>query len=241
VELTWILAADASPHAAERLLPDGSAELVISLLEPAGVLIGPQAASFPIGTARSVEVIGAHFRPGGVFPFLRAPAGELHGAVIPFDDVWKRDAASLRERLLQETGPAARFSILEGFLLDQAVHPLRWDPAVSWSLREFDATHGAARIARVIERTGRSHRGFIARFRDQVGLPPKIYCRLRRFQRALRLLESGRGIDIDLAGLALDCGYYDQAHFNHDFSEFAGTSPTAFLRRWDGRHNHLPA
>ena len=60
---------------------------------------------------------------------------------------------------------------------------------------------------------GRSRRHLAASFREQLGMPPKALARLLRFERAVERLRGGA----DLAELALDCGYYDQAHFNRDF------------------------
>ena len=149
------------------------------------------------------------FRPGGAFPFLRPPAGEFHGAVVSFDEVWSRRAHDLRERLLEDPRPAVRFRLLERFLLDQITRPLPRHPAVAFALKEFQATvPGPATVSELPDRIGISQRRFIEVFRDQVGLTPKVYYRLRRFQQALRRrpptsgsnTSSGRMIDArDLA------------------------------------------
>jgi AraC-like DNA-binding protein len=249
VDVLWVYEAGGGPHARERLLPDGTMELVIDLREAAsaadadlpggGAVLGAHSQARLIHTSAPTAVIGAHFKPGGAFPFLPPPAGEFHGAVVPFEEVWGRTAHTLRERLLEDRRPAARLRILERFLLDRVVRPFAPHPAVDFALRELQATvTGAASVAEVTDRTGLSQRRFIELFTGQVGLTPKVYFRLRRFQQALRRLET-RTAD-DLASLALDCGYYDQAHFNHDFKAFSGLSPTAFLAQWAGRPNHVP-
>jgi AraC-like DNA-binding protein len=240
VELLWIYESSGEAHAAERLLPDGTAELVIDLRDTVerGVLMGPHSAPCEIGTAEPTAVMGAHFRPGGAFPFLKQPASELHCLVVPPEDVWRARARDLREQLLENTVAADRFGIFERFLLEQASRPLALHPAVTFALSEFGTARGAVPVGQVTARIGLSERRFIELFREQVGLTPKLYCRLTRFQHALRRLERG---EIKLARLALDCGYHDQAHFNHDFRTFSGASPSAFLARWAGRPNHLPA
>jgi AraC-like DNA-binding protein len=254
VEVLWVYEAGGGPHAQERLLPDGTMELVIDLREAVstaragptdadlpggGALLGAQSQARLIQTSAPTAVIGAHFKPGGAFPFLPPPAGEFHGAVVPFQEVWGRTAQDLRERLLEDRRPVARLRILERFLLDRVVRPFAPHPAVAFALGELQAAvPGAATVAEVTDRTGLSQRRFIELFTGQVGLTPKVYFRLRRFQQALRRLET-RTTD-DLASLALDCGYYDQAHFNHDFKAFSGLSPTAFLAQWAGRPNHVP-
>jgi transcriptional regulator GlxA family with amidase domain len=92
----------------------------------------------------------------------------------------------------------------------------------------LERSHGQAPIGGICDRLGRSRRHLAARFREQVGLPPKTVARIFRFDRAVSMLaQPGAG----LAGVAVECGYYDQAHLNRDFREFAGTSPAAFARQ----------
>ena len=79
------------------------------------------------------------------------------------------------------------------------------------------------------EELGWSHRRLIARFREQVGLPPKIMGRILRFDRVTQLLLDVEGPR--LAEVAYECGYYDQAHLNRDFRDFAGTTPGDYLAR----------
>ena len=84
-----------------------------------------------------------------------------------------------------------------------------------------------APIGRIYDQLGRSRRHLAARFREQVGLPPKTVARIMRFNRAISTLRG----EAALAEVAFECGYYDLAHLTRDFREFAGTSPAAFLRQ----------
>ena len=77
--------------------------------------------------------------------------------------------------------------------------------------------------------SGWSRRHFGERFREHVGLAPKPAARVLRFRRALALLERDDGAR--LGEIALDCGYYDQAHLNRDFRAFAGSAPGDHLSR----------
>jgi transcriptional regulator GlxA family with amidase domain len=74
---------------------------------------------------------------------------------------------------------------------------------------------------------GWSHRRLIARFRDQIGLAPKTFARVIRFDRAVRQLRTATSRSF--AEIAFDCGYFDQAHMNREFREFAGTTPGTFV------------
>jgi methylphosphotriester-DNA--protein-cysteine methyltransferase len=91
------------------------------------------------------------------------------------------------------------------------------------------ATGGAVPIGRVAKDVGWSHRHLIAKFKQQVGLPPKTAARLVRFDRVWRRLDEGR--PLDWGQLAADSGYADQAHLIRDFRQFTGTTPTDFLAR----------
>jgi transcriptional regulator GlxA family with amidase domain len=88
-------------------------------------------------------------------------------------------------------------------------------------------SHGRAPIGELADELGWSHRRLIARFRDQVGLAPKTFARVIRFDRAVRQLRAAT--TRSLAEIALDCGYFDQAHLNREFREFAGTTPGALV------------
>jgi AraC-like DNA-binding protein len=90
----------------------------------------------------------------------------------------------------------------------------------------------------VTEQIGLSARRFADVFAKEVGLTPKLFCRVRRFQRVLRVIRVGQ--EIDWAEIALSCGYYDQAHFNHDFRAFSGINPSTYLAACTPHMSHVP-
>lgn len=97
-------------------------------------------------------------------------------------------------------------------------------------------------IAVTTERVGLSSRRFIELFRRQVGLTPKVFCRVRRFQQVLERVhreEVHRG-DMEWAQVALACGYYDQSHFIHDFRSFSGLTPCEYRAAATPHLNHVP-
>ena len=123
---------------------------------------------------------------------------------------------------------------LEAALREQLVRPER-DPAVELALAAFDRD---LPVGDVTARLGLSPRRFIRRFAGAVGLTPKRFARVRRFQRVLDAFERGRRVD--WARVAADCGYFDQAHLIHDFRGFSGLSPTAYRPRSDAGRSHVP-
>ncbi len=109
--------------------------------------------------------------------------------------------------------------------------------AVDFSLAAFHSGPQQTSIGAVADRIGLSHRRFIERFKHCVGMSPKHYCRLLRFQRAVS--SAARGSAVDWTRIAVDCGYFDQAHFIHDFRAFSGITPSGYRADRTQFQNHV--
>lgn len=236
--------ADAPSHSRERILPSGTIELVINLREdevriydpkrtdvyrrfPGIVVSGPYASAFVIDPSQHASIMGVHFRPGGAFAFLGTAVRHLASNHAGLEEFWGQQAVELRERLCSTRSIQQRFQILETTLKTK----LQWvagTSAVTLALDIFGLMGGGVSVRSVAERLGLSQRRFIQLFSDQVGLTPKFFCRVIRFQRALSTLE--QCALPDWPQLALSCGYYDQSHLIHDFQEFAGLSPASYFQ-----------
>jgi AraC-like DNA-binding protein len=164
--------------------------------------------------------------PLGARRLFGLPMHELANKVVALEDVLPR-SRELVDRLGEASSWSARFALLDEFLLRRFAGSVDPSPEVEWSWARLDGSHGRAPIHELAQELGWSHRRLIARFRDQIGLAPKTFARVIRFDRAVRQLRAST--THSLAEIAFDCGYSDQAHLNRDFREFAGTSPTAFL------------
>ena len=255
VEFLWLYEGYTRPHEKERLLPTGTFELIVNLNEDQSriydkedhdkfrrlrgtLLCGVYSEYFVIDTAAQLAVMGVHFKPGGAFPFLRLPAGELHNLHVSLEDLWGASANELRERVLEAPTVEAKFRTLEQALLEQAKLPLQRHPAVNFALQEFHCVPYARTITEVTEQIGLSARRFIQVFHEQVGLTPKLFCRVRRFQQVLQFIH--RAQQVDWADVALACGYFDQAHFIRDFQAFSGINPSTYLTQHNEHLNHVP-
>ena len=251
VGLFWLYEGYRQAYELERCLPTGTTELVINLREdrvriydrrdvrrfqtlPGALVCGTHSEFFVIDTAQQFAVLGVHFKPGGAFPFFKLPAGEVRNQHVALADLWGARAGELRERLLAAATPAAKFEVLERVLLAQLARPLERHPAVDYALRQLPH---ARSVAAVTADVGLSQRRFIELFDAQVGLTPKRYARVQRFQQVLRLTQHQTAVD--WAEVALQCGYFDQAHFSHDFKAFSGFSPAAYLSLRGEHLNHV--
>jgi AraC-like DNA-binding protein len=231
VDSVWMCEGYVQPHARERVLPTGTMALVFSRDAAGRVasgVVGARSEFLVLDTSRPFSVIGVHFRPGGGFPFFGVPGCELHNRSLTLDLVWGGYGASVSGRLWEAQTPKQRVRILEEALLDRARGRFDWHPAVRYALGVFDRWNGARSVTEVAQRIGMSTRRLAELFRSEVGLSPKAFCRIRRFNEALRRIE--RLTDVDWVDVALSCGYFDQAHFNHDFRAFSGLCPTNYLR-----------
>jgi AraC-like DNA-binding protein len=255
VELFWYYEGSTVTHEQERILPDGMTELVIDLGDdnlrvydaenpqrvqrfPGAVICGPHSQPFVIDTANQVAIIGVHFKAGGAFPFFRFPASELHDTHISLEDAWGLSAYDLRGQLLEAQTVESRFAILEVFLMAHVAHSLTRHPAVDYALQALRCDPTTQTIRDVTVKIGFSHKRFIQLFSKEVGLTPKLFSRVVRFQHVLR--QIGRGQSVDWADMALAHGYFDQAHFIHDFQSFSGLTPAIYLAQKTEHLNHVP-
>jgi AraC-like DNA-binding protein len=226
-----------------RILPSGANELVINLSEdeiriydsgqpescrrfPGIVVAGTYAGALDIDPMQRASILGVHFRPGGAFPFFGEAVGELANRHVALEVLWGRSATELREKLCSAPTSQKRFQILEEALTDRLQH-FSEHPAVSLALDIFGPAGIGASVRAVAKRVGLSERRFIQVFTAQVGLTPKLFCRVLRFQHVRQVVN--RPATLNWAQLALDCGYYDQSHLIHDFQEFSGLRPTDYL------------
>jgi AraC-like DNA-binding protein len=181
-------------------------------------------------------VMAVHFRPGGAFPFFGIPLSDLENAYVGLDQVWGRAGIELHERLIGAPTVAARFGILENFLLSRPWSSTRRHPGVAAALAAIEEDP-SIRIADIRDLVGVSTKQLIALFRTEVGLSPKAYARIRRFQAALRLVGTG---SVAGARVAADVGYFDQAHFVREFRSFTGMTPTQYAEQRILLPSHVP-
>ena len=254
VRCFWYAAPTVPRAARERSLPTGTADLVIRLSDApvrifesiddhSGAVFGHAVVSgvrdryHVRDTAEPICSVGAHFRPGMAAALLGVPGEVLRGCHLPLDELWGRCADDARGRVLDAEAPEAR--------LDAFVDVVRNACSGRTPVLHPAVAHVLARIGRdpavplrsVYAETGYSQRRAIQLFKTAVGLTPKVYARIRRFQRAVR--GAAAGSSPSLAALAVSCGFADQPHLNREFRAFAGISPGAYRPLTPDRPSHV--
>jgi AraC-like DNA-binding protein len=167
--------------------------------------------------------------PLGARRLFGLPMHELSHRVTGLEDLWGGEARRLVEALAEARDWAARFAIADAFLLRRAERGPAVDAGVRWAVEQIQRTGGQVDIATLASELGHSHKHLIHQFHEQVGLPPRRLARLLRFDRAVERIKSGG--PVRWAELAVELGYFDQAHLNRDFRQFTGGPPSALLRR----------
>ena len=153
-------------------------------------------------------------------------SAELNDAVVPLDEALGAHGARLVERLAETPTWEARLGLLDDELGGRVSVPAL-SPEVAWLRRQLVASDGQARVEPLMDETGWSRRHLTERFRHQLGLAPKAYARLLRFEHARSLLGCPHP-NRTLADVATETGYYDQSHLTRDFVAFAGMTPGAY-------------
>jgi transcriptional regulator GlxA family with amidase domain len=182
--------------------------------------------------------MGIQFRPGGAARFLKMPLTELHDRVVPLDCLWGAAGPDFRIRVLEAPTPEAKLRCFERCLLEQQVKPLERHRAVNGALHYIAHQLADLSIGDLTTQIVVGRRRFIQVFGEEIGLTPKLFCRIHRFQQVLRAVRESD--HVDWADVALSCGYFDQAHFNHDFRAFSGMNPSTYLKLRTEHLNHVP-
>jgi AraC-like DNA-binding protein len=238
VKSLWSLESDGPIRNAprERILPDSCVELVFhfadpfrshfangrSEVQPRSFVVGQMKRFLEIEPAGRAGFVAVRFLARGAYLFFHLPLSEVAAGVVDLEDLWRDRAREWTERIALAPDMAARVRLIEGVLLGLLARNGGTDPAVDRALELLEASGGQIRVAGLAAEIGVSGRHLTRQFQRAVGLSPKEFGRISRFLRALKLLDGRRG---SLADIALACGFFDQAHFNHEFRELAGMSP----------------
>jgi len=229
------------PGFRRRELPTGEVAMIVSFgptIEVHGMGTAPlRRTSFVAGVDDAYAItehggvqhgVQVDFTPLGAAMVLGMPMAAIAHQVVALEDL-SGPFPGLAERLANAGDWEARFATLDALLAARLAAARSPTAGVAWAWGMLRATHGGARVGALADELGWSRRHLAVSFREQVGLPPKLYARILRFGHVLRRLDGEA--EPRWAEIAYDCGYYDQAHFNRDFRRFAGTTPTAFLGR----------
>jgi AraC-like DNA-binding protein len=246
VKCYWSLEGWNSGLRTDRVLPDGCSELVLHYGEvfeqvdaettqrqaPA-LLVGPSTRSTLIRPSRRVGIFAVRFRPGALPLLLSTPAAELCDSIQSTDQVGVRFGFDAIDAMgsLENHG---RIRIIEQWLLER-LGRTRLDTQVVKLHQQIDEVFGSLRVDDLARAAGWSVRQLQRRFQAATGLSPKLLARLSRLQHAWANVQE----KVTFTRAAAVAGYADQAHFIREFRDFAGVSPSQYLRESNQLSDHF--
>jgi AraC-like DNA-binding protein len=175
-----------------------------------------------------VRLVGVHFKPWGMSPFIGMPATELRDRWVPVDAVWQRSLDRIRNQVGDIASATAALRMLEEELRSRlAEAPLHGLDLVQHAGRRLEIYHGAVPVGALADAAGVSGNHLATQFKSHVGVTPKRVARIYRFARLILSVDAPR--PVDWSELAHRAGYFDQAHFSREFKDFTGHTPTEYL------------
>lgn len=230
-------AEEAGPH---RVLPDGCMDIIFNFGEawltesPSGsvanrersYVVGTMSRPVLVGMGGRVEFLGVRFRPAKAHLFLRLPAVELTNRSAALDNLWGRAGKELEARLVELPTFQQKLSHLEQELLHRLPLDGKQDSCVDAAIDFVLRSRGASSVKVLSTLTGISRQYLARKFAQYVGVSPKLFCRVIRFQNLLKQMKRSEPLRWSTA--AQELGYYDQAHMIWDCKEFSGLSPEKY-------------
>ncbi len=246
VKVIWSMESDPgdSSNFSMRILPDTCVEMVIHYRQPllttfANGSLHEQPKSFVVSQMKSfIEIaptgpigfMSIRFTAKGAYHFFGIPMKELADRVVSLENVWGKLSEEIESRIGETPVGDERSDIIQHYLLLALRKNGCIDKAVEYSLTELYNSNGQISIEQLASKIGLSNRQLVRRFDQRVGMSPKEFSKIVRFIHATNQLKSN---EQPINDIAFSCGYYDHAHFFHDFRKFSGLTPGQFQDRSD--------
>lgn len=240
IKCIWVLENPLHDETVNVVFPDGCMELIfhygtpfnriynnIPLLQEKSILVGQLSRPLRLQANGNAGVIGVRFHPWGLYPLVNMPLHKILNSEIAIKQVWGKHAAELEDKIGQINRDDAMDEIQQFLVRQMQVVPYH-----SEKLKEvillLKKEHGNVRVDELAKMSNLSVRQFTRNFTHLVGLSPKVFSGILRFQAFFGQCE--KQPDVHLGELALQCGYYDQAHFIREFKQYTGMSPSAYFK-----------
>ena len=238
-------------HSIERVVPDGHVYLIFELdnlprstydnesLKPNRHftkcwLSGLQKNYISISALPDSEMFVIKFKPGGAIPYLHKALDEVSDSVVPAEQVFGEEILDLREKLYSVETPAEKYKLAEQYLSDRFDQDYLPDESIYKAIDRIkcDPEFMDTTLMQIIDKSGFSKKHFIDLFKKSVGVTPKYFQRILRFNCIIPKVQQEE--EISWPQISAECGFYDQAHFIREFRQFSGYNPKSFLTEQQG-------
>lgn len=243
VKLYWSIESveNDARHERERIFPDGCIELIFNysdrwkkydndtdfhVQEPC-FIHGQLKTYFELEATGNIGVFSARMHPAGLQPFIDFDVDTFTGNTLTMTQVWGKDGKILEKNMLACNSNEERIEILETFLLSKRQELKIDNTPVEYCVDAMIKSVGSISIDELAENLSISKRQLERRFTAAVGISPKLFARITRFQNILQLIENKEFKSFTT--VAYEGGFYDQAHFIKDFKDFTGLNPKQYF------------
>ena len=242
-------------HSIDRFLPDGNVNVVIDLTDYPKFIYDNETLKeiqacrnvwfsgirnnyITIPSGRDSEMFIINFHKGKAYPFVQMPLHELTDSVVDGDLVLTNEIMNMREMILSLPAISQKFIYAEQHLLKQFGKRLEPNPFIDFAVTKILQSPNQITIKSLSNKVGYSQKHFIQMFKENVGLTPKAFLKITRFQKVIGEIETST--KISWSTIAYESGYYDQAHFINDFKSFSGFTPQQYLTAKNDQLNYVP-
>jgi len=243
-------------HSIDRFLPDGNTYTVIDLTDEPKFIYdndtfkeiqtcrkvwfsGIRNNYISIPSGKNSELFIINFKKGKSYPFVQIPLNELTDCVVDAELVMTNEILNLRETLLAIESIDQKFITVEQHLIKHRLEKLIVNPFVDFAVNSILQSPNQVSIHSLSNKVGYSQKHLIKIFKEHVGVTPKAFLKIIRFQKAIEELEITK--TANWTKIAFDSGYYDQAHFINDFKKYSGFTPNHYLNTKGEFTNYVPA
>jgi AraC-like DNA-binding protein len=235
VEHYWMVYWDVRGELARRaaVLSHPSVHLVVG--EGRAELVGVVLGRFERVLAGQGRAFGIKLRPGACYPLVRAPASAFTNRRVPLAQAFGAAGARYADAVAAEPDEHRCVELAEGFLRGLSPVPDEGMTTARAIVEHTAAHREVLRVDQLVDVFGIDKRALQRLFSRHVGASPKWVIQRYRVHEALERLEHGQRLDV--AALAVELGYFDQAHFIKDFKALVGCSPGAYVKGASGQRS----
>ncbi|WP_294317607.1 helix-turn-helix transcriptional regulator [uncultured Chryseobacterium sp.] len=224
----------------QTIVPDGCMEMIFhygdlykqyldngnSIIQPRCFVIGQLTRPLEIEPTGETGIFSVRFHPEGFLPFIAIPIKEMENTAVSLEKLFGKDAQEIEQQILNANSTSERIKLIEIFLLNRLTDAETIDRIVKSTVETIITANGQLSVDELSTLTQVDRRQLLRKFSSAIGLSPKQLSRTIRLQTALKMLLNDQFSN--LADLAYENEYYDQAHFIKEFKEFTGSTPKEF-------------
>ena len=241
-------------HEKDKYLPDGTINIIFELTDNPKYIYDNKTGKLKqkcsdvwfSGVLKDFITISSHheemmvlvFKPGAGFPLVHTSVSKYTNSVVPAEEVFGESILKLFQELKLPTISEEKFLAIERWLDNQLNPDDFYLEVIRYAIEAIENSPTQINLSKLSEKLGYSQKQFIQLFKKYVGITPKQFHRIVRFNEILSAVENGEELSWTI--VAADCGYFDQAHFIKDFQSFSGINPKKYLTDIGDYPNFLP-